>query len=163
MTSNKKEKDNYKVIAFNKSARFHYEIIETLEVGIVLMGSEVKSIRQSKVSINEAYIDTYSDEHISQGTLCLINSNISEYKFAHSFGHSEKRARPLLLRQKQQNKWADAKKKKGYTIIPLKMYFNARGKVKLEIALATGKKLHDKRETLKNRDWEREKNRLLKN
>ncbi|MBA4249310.1 MAG: SsrA-binding protein [Candidatus Puniceispirillum sp.] len=163
MSSNKKEKDNYKVIAFNKSARFHYEIIETLEAGIVLMGSEVKSIRQSKVSINEAYIDTYSDEHIPQGTLCLINSNISEYKFAHSFGHSEKRARPLLLRQKQQSKWTDAKKKKGYTIIPLKMYFNERGKVKLEIALATGKKLHDKRETLKNRDWEREKNRLLKN
>lgn len=163
MTSKKNQTDNYKVIAFNKSARFHYEIIETLEAGIILMGSEVKSLRQSKVSINEAYVDTYSDELIPQGTLCLINASISEYKYAHSFGHTEKRARPLLLRQKQKSKWAEAKKKKGYTIVPLRLYFNDRGKVKIEIALASGKKIHDKRETLKNRDWEREKNRLLKN
>ncbi len=149
--------DNYKVAAQNRRARFDYEIMETLEVGIVLTGTELKSLRQGKGSIAEAY----AGEML--GELYLFNANILEYNQAKHFNHEPKRPRKLLLRKKQLNKFLGAIRKKGLTLIPLVMYFNHKGRVKLSIALGRGKKNVDKRETIKERDWQRDKNRLLKN
>jgi SsrA-binding protein len=157
-----KPTDNMKVIAYNKRARFDYELIEIVEAGLVLMGSEVKSLRAGKTSINEAYIGEYLEEGEAQNSLCLINATISEYVQAAHFGHAPKRARRLLMRKRQLNKFMGSIRKKGLTIVPLRMYFNARGKVKLEIALAKGKQNHDKRASEKERDWNREKSRILK-
>jgi SsrA-binding protein len=146
-----------KVIADNRKARFNYEIGETLEAGIALTGSEVKSLRQGKATIAESYADA------KNGEIWLINANIPEYKQAGPFNnHAPKRPRKLLLHQRQINRLAGGVDREGMTIVPLKLYFNERGRAKLEIALAKGKKLHDKRETLKKRSWERERGRLLR-
>ncbi|MDP3371361.1 MAG: SsrA-binding protein SmpB [Candidatus Paracaedibacteraceae bacterium] len=160
--SKDKEKDNYKVVAHNKRARFDYELIETLEAGIMLMGSEVKSLRLGKTSINEAYIGEMTEEGADHCALYLINATISEYPQAHSFGHTEKRPRRLLVRKRQMNKFLGAIRKKGMTIVPLKLYFNAKGLAKMDIALAKGKQTHDKRAAIKDRDWNREKARVMK-
>lgn len=149
--------DNYKVAAQNKRARFDYEIMETLQVGIMLTGSEVKSLREGKGSIAEAHAGEM------QGELYLFNANIQEYKQANQFNHEPKRPRKLLLRKRELNKFLGAIRKKGLSIIPLVMYFNHRGIVKLEIALGRGKKNIDKRETIKERDWKRDQHRILKN
>lgn len=149
--------ENYKIAAQNKRARFDYEILETLQVGIMLTGSEVKSLREGKGSIAEAH----AGEML--GELYLFNANIPEYKQAGPFNHEPKRPRKLLLRKRELNKFLGAIRKKGLTIVPLVMYFNHKGIVKLEIALAKGKKTVDKRETIKERDWQRDKSRLLKN
>ena len=157
--------NNYKVIAQNKQARFNYELVEIIEAGIVLMGSEVKSLRLCKTSINESFVWEYK-EHITKTTfqgLFLLNATISEYPQAKNFGHTAKRPRALLLKKKQLAKFQSAIHKKGMTIVPLRLYFNNRGIAKLEIALAKGKQTHDKRQTLKDRDWNREKGRILKN
>jgi SsrA-binding protein len=146
-----------KVVADNRRARFNYEIGESFEAGIALTGSEVKSLRQGRATIAESYADARG------GEIWLINSNIPEYRQAGPFNnHPPKRARKLLLHARQINRLAGAVEREGMTIVPLKLYFNERGRAKLEIALAKGKKLHDKRETLKKRSWERERGRLLR-
>ena len=151
-----KPQPKFKVVADNRKARFNYEIGETFEAGIVLTGSEVKSLRAGKATIAEAYADACG------GEIWLINANIPEYLQAHRFNHAPKRARKLLLHQRQINRLAGAVEREGMTIVPLKLYFNDKGRAKLEIALARGKKLHDKRETEKKRSWERERGRLMR-
>ncbi len=151
-----KPERRFKVVADNRRARFNYEIGESFEAGIVLTGSEVKSLRAGKATIAESYADAKA------GEIWLINANIPEYKQAGPFNHAPKRPRKLLLHQRQINRLAGAVDREGMTIVPLKLYFNEKGRAKLEIALARGKKLHDKRETLKKRSWERERGRLLR-
>ena len=145
-----------RIIADNRKARFNYEIGETYEAGIALTGSEVKSLRAGKATIGESYADSRG------GEIWLINANIPEYLHANRFNHAPKRPRKLLLHARQINKLAGAVEREGMTIVPLKLYFNEKGRAKLEIALARGKKLHDKRETLKKRSWERERGRLMR-
>lgn len=150
-----------KLIAQNKKARFHYHIIETLEAGIILQGSELKSLRAGAVSIHESYAGEIAAD--GKVGVYLLNANIKEYDKAKYFNHEPKRARQLLLHKRQMNKLLGAIRKKGLTLVPLQLYFNERGRVKLEIALAKGKNVVDKRETIKKRDWDRSKARLLKN
>jgi SsrA-binding protein len=145
-----------KVVADNRRARFNYEIGDTFEAGIALTGSEVKSLRAGKATIAESYADARG------GELWLINSNIPEYLQASRFNHAPKRARKLLLQKREINRLVGAVEREGMTIVPLKLYFNEKGRAKIEIALARGKKLHDKRETLKKRSWERERGRLMR-
>jgi SsrA-binding protein len=151
-----KPERRFKLVADNRKARFNYEIGETFEAGIVLTGSEVKSLRAGRATIAESYADARA------GEIWLINSNIPEYQQAGRFNHSPKRPRKLLLHQRQINRLAGAVEREGMTVVPLKLYFNEKGRAKVEIALAKGKKLHDKRETLKRRSWERERGRLMR-
>jgi SsrA-binding protein len=151
-----KPERRYKLAADNRKARFHYEIGEVFEAGIALTGTEVKSVRAGKATIAESYADARG------GEIWLINATIPEYLQAHRFNHLPKRPRKLLLHKSQINKLAGAVEREGMTIVPLKLFFNERGRAKIEIALARGKKLHDKRETLKKRSWERERGRLLR-
>ncbi len=153
----KKKDDGFKIIADNRKARFAYAIDETLEAGIMLVGSEVKSLRTGKTTIGESYA------HAKDGELWLVNSYIPEYNQASRFNHEPKRARKLLVHKREAAKLAAAIQREGMTLIPLKMYFNAKGIAKLELGIAKGKKLHDKRETEKQRDWARDKARLLRN
>jgi SsrA-binding protein len=152
----KKKDDGFKIIADNRKARYAYAISETLEAGIMLMGSEVKSLRNGKTTIGESYA------HAKDGELWLVNCYIPEYTQASRFNHEPKRTRKLLVHKREAAKLAAAIQREGMTLIPLKMYFNAKGKAKLELGIAKGKKLHDKRETEKKRDWSREKGRLLR-
>ena len=151
-----KSKRAIKVVADNRKARFNYEIGEVFEAGLALTGSEVKSLRSGKATIAESYADTRGDE------IWLINSNIPEYLQAARFNHAPKRARKLLLHRRQIDKLLGAVEREGMTLVPLKLYFNEKGRAKIEIALGRGKKLHDKRETERKRSWEREKGRLLR-
>ncbi|MGB8998307.1 MAG: SsrA-binding protein SmpB [Pseudolabrys sp.] len=151
-----KPERSFKVVADNRKARFNYAIGETFEAGIVLTGSEVKSLRAGKATIAESYADARA------GELWLINSNIPEYLQASRFNHTPKRPRKLLLQKREINRLVGAVEREGMTIVPLKLYFNEKGRAKVEIALARGKKLHDKRETLKKRSWERERGRLMR-
>jgi SsrA-binding protein len=146
----------FKIVAENRKARFNYEIGEVFEAGIALSGTEVKSLRGGKATIAESYADT------RDGELWLINANIPEYLQANRYNHLPKRPRKLLLHKRQINRLAGAIEREGMTLVPLKLYFNDRGRAKIEIALARGKKLHDKRETEKKRSWQREKGRLLR-
>lgn len=146
----------YKIAADNRKARFNYEILEPFEAGIVLSGTEVKSLRGGKATIGESYAT------IENGELYLINAYIPEYLQANRFNHEPKRPRKLLLHRRQVDRLAVAIEREGLTIIPLKVFFNEKGRAKIEIALARGKKLHDKRETEKARDWKREQGRLLR-
>ena len=152
----KKDTSGRKIVAENRKARFNYSIGETFEAGLQLVGTEVKSLRQRKANIAESYVSP------ERGAIWLINSNIPEYAQANRFNHEPKRARKLLLHKKEVNKLSGAVQREGMTIVPLKLYFNERGMAKLELALAQGKKLHDKRETEKARDWQREKGRLMR-
>ena len=152
----KKEASNRKVVAVNRKARFNYEIGEPVEAGIALTGTEVKSLRESRANIAESYVSP------ENGEIWLINANIPEYKRASHFNHEPRRPRKLLLHRKEIGRLMGAVQREGMTIVPLKLYFNDRGRAKIEIALAKGKKLHDKRETEKKRDWQREKGRLLR-
>ncbi|RWY70807.1 SsrA-binding protein SmpB [Rhizobium leguminosarum] len=145
-----------KIVAENRKARFNYEIIDTYEAGIVLMGTEVKSLREGKANIAESYA---SDEG---GEIWLINSYLPEYLQANRFNHEPRRRRKLLLSGREIHRLRSAINREGMTLIPLKIYFNDRGRAKMELALAKGKKLHDKRESEKERDWNRQKSRLLK-
>lgn len=151
-----KPERRFKVVADNRKARFNYEIGETYEAGIALTGSEVKSLRAGKATIGESYGDARA------GEIWLINSNIPEYLQAHRYNHAPKRPRKLLLHKNQVNKLAGAVEREGMTIVPLKLYFNEKGRAKIEIALGKGKKLHDKRETIKKRSWDRERGRLMR-
>jgi SsrA-binding protein len=152
----KKKDDGTKIIAENRKARFAYAIESSLEAGIVLVGSEVKSLRGGKSTIAESYA------FAKDGELFLVNAYIPEYTQASRFNHEPKRTRKLLLRKSEINKLAAATQREGMTLIPLKMYFNAKGTAKLELGIAKGKKLHDKRETEKQRDWQRDKARLMR-
>jgi SsrA-binding protein len=152
----KKADDGTKMIADNRKARYAYAISDTLEAGIMLVGSEVKSLRSGKSTISESYA------HDKDGELWLVNAYIPEYTQASRFNHEPKRTRKLLVHKREAAKLAAAIQREGMTLIPLKMYFNAKGKAKLELGLAKGKKLHDKRETEKQRDWQRDKARLLR-
>jgi len=151
----KKERP-HKIVADNRRARFNYEIGETVEAGIALTGSEVKSLRQGRATIAESYADTRG------GEVWLVNANIPEYVQAGRFNHAPKRPRKLLLHRRQIDKLAGGVERDGMTIVPLRLYFNEKGRAKIELALARGKKLHDKRETEKKRSWEREKGRLMR-
>lgn len=152
-----KEQPNFKVVADNRRARFDYEIGETFEAGIALTGTEVKSLRTGKATIAESY--AHVDRH---GEAWLVNANIPEYLSGNRFNHEPKRLRKLLLKQRELAKLAQGVEREGMTIVPLRLYFNERGRAKLQIALGRGKKLHDKREVEKKRDWGREKSRLLR-
>jgi SsrA-binding protein len=154
--ASKKDNPNRKVIADNRKARFNYEIGETFEAGIQLLGTEVKSLRANKATIGEAYVSP------ENGEIWLINSFIPEYTQANQFNHDPRRHRKLLLHRREMTRLMNAVQREGMTIVPLKMYFNGRGMAKIEIALAKGKKIHDKRETEKKRDWQRQKARLLR-
>jgi SsrA-binding protein len=150
------KKAGYKVVADNRKARFHYEILDTYEAGIALTGTEVKSLRQGKATIGEAYAGPSGEE------LFLFNAYIPEYLQANRFNHETKRPRRLLLHRRQIDKLIGATQREGFTVVPLKMYFNERGRAKVELGLGRGKKLHDKRETEKKRDWERERARTMR-
>ena len=147
---------NFKVIADNRRARFNYEIGDVFEAGIALTGTEVKSLRTGKATIAESFASP------SGGELWLYNANIPEYLQANRFNHAPKRPRRLLLHKREIFKLAAAVEREGMTLVPLKLYFNPKGRAKVEIAIARGKKLHDKRETEKKRDWNRERGRLLR-
>jgi SsrA-binding protein len=151
-----KKPRTFKIIAENRKARFNYEIGEVVEAGIALTGTEVKSLRQGKATIAESYADARG------GEIWLVNSNIPEYLQASRFNHAPKRPRKLLLHRRQIDKLAAAVDREGMTIVPLKMFFNEKGRAKIEIALGRGKKLHDKRETEKKRSWDRERGRLMR-
>jgi len=152
-----KPERNYKIAADNRRARFDYEIGEVFEAGIMLTGTEVKSLRTGKATIAESYGSVDRN-----GEVYLINANIPEYLQANRFNHEPKRQRKLLLKMREIVKLAQGVEREGMTIVPMKIYFNERGRAKIEIALGRGKKLHDKRETSKERDWNREKSRLMK-
>jgi SsrA-binding protein len=147
---------NRKIIADNRQARFNYEIGEVFEAGISLSGTEVKSLRVGKATLGEAHAAAYN------GDLYLYNAYIPEYLAANRFNHETKRPRRLLLHRRQIDKLVAAVQREGMTVVPLKLYFNEQGRAKVEIALAKGKKLHDKRQAEKARDWGREKARLLR-
>jgi SsrA-binding protein len=151
-----KKPRTFKVIADNRKARFNYEIGEVVEAGIALTGTEVKSLRQGRANIAESYADAKG------GEIWLVNANIPEYLQASRFNHAPKRPRKLLLHRRQINKLAAAVDREGMTIVPLKLFFNDKGRAKIEIALGRGKKLHDKRESEKKRGWERERGRLMR-
>jgi SsrA-binding protein len=145
-----------RVVADNRKARFHYEIGEVYEAGLALTGTEVKSLRQGKATIAESYAAE------QDGELWLYNAFIPEYLQANRFNHSPRRPRKLLLHAREINKLRGAVEREGMTIVPLKLYFNHKGRAKIELAVARGKKLHDKRETEKQRSWQRERARLLR-
>ena len=156
MAKDAKAKGGYKVVADNRKARFHYEILDTFEAGIALTGTEVKSLRGGKATIGEAYAGPSGEE------LFLFNAYIPEYLQANRFNHETKRPRRLLLHRRQIDKLIGATQREGFTVVPLKMYFNERGRAKVELGLGRGKKLHDKRETEKRRDWDRERARVMR-
>ncbi|ABA80066.1 SsrA-binding protein SmpB [Rhodobacter sphaeroides] len=147
---------NSKLIAENRRARFDYFIEEEIEAGIMLLGSEVKSLRQGGSNIGESYAS------VEEGELWLINGYIAPYLQAKTWGHEERRKRKLLVSRRELARLWTATAREGMTIVPIRMYFNDRGIVKLKIGIAKGKKLSDKRETSAKRDWSREKQRLLK-
>jgi SsrA-binding protein len=151
-----KDNPNYKVVAENRRARFDYAIEDDLECGIILEGSEVKSLRQGGANIAESYAT------VDNGELWLINAYVAPYEQAKTFQHEERRRRKLLVSRKELARLWNETQRKGMTLVPLVLYFNHRGMAKLKIGIAKGKKTHDKRETQAKRDWQRQKQRLLK-
>jgi SsrA-binding protein len=145
-----------KLIAENRRARFDYFLDETIEAGLALTGSEVKALREGRANIAESYVGVEGRE------LALINAHIPEYGPANRFNHQPRRLRKLLMHRKQIDKLIGAAQREGRTLVPTRLYFNDRGMVKLEVALARGKKAHDKRATESERDWKREQGRLLR-
>jgi len=145
-----------KVVADNRKARHLYFIDSTIEAGLALTGSEVKSLRTGKANIGESYAQA------KDGEILLVNSYIPEYTMANRFNHEPRRVRKLLVHKSELRRLASAVQREGMTLVPLRLYFNLRGVAKVELGLARGKKLHDKRETEKARDWARDKARLLR-
>jgi SsrA-binding protein len=156
MNQVRKADPNSKVAAENRKARFNYEVLDTLEAGLVLSGTEVKSLRGGHANIQESYAS------FEGGEIWLINSYLPEYLQANRFNHEPRRRRKLLVSKREMARLSQSIEREGMTLVPLKIYFNDRGRAKLLLAIARGKKLHDKRETEKQRDWNREKGRLLK-
>lgn len=152
-----KKVDNYKVISKNRSALYDFFIEDVLEAGIVLKSSEVKSIRLGKANISDSFAEVKEEE------IFLMGCHISEYKNATRFNHYPTRPRKLLLHRSEINKLLGKVKRKGYTLIPMKLYFNKKNIIKLELGLAIGKKTHDKRASVKEREWNIAKQRILKN
>ncbi|CUH82605.1 SsrA-binding protein SmpB [Tropicibacter naphthalenivorans] len=155
MAKKPKSDPNYKIIAENRRARYDYSIVDDLECGIILSGSEVKSMRENNTNIAESYAA------VEDGELWLVNSYIAPYERA-MFGHEERRRRKLLVSKKELSRLWNETQRKGMTLVPLVMYFNHKGIAKIKIGIAKGKKNHDKRETEAKRDWGRQKQRLLK-
>jgi SsrA-binding protein len=151
-----RKQEGIKVVADNRRARFDYEILQAFEAGIELKGSEVKSLRLGRTNLAESYAA------MKGGELYLLNCNIPEYREANRFNHEPKRPRKLLLHGKEIGKLANGVLREGLTIVPLKLFFNRRGRAKVDIALAKGKKLHDKREAIKERSWDRERARIMR-
>lgn len=156
MAQKKKSDPNSKVIAENRRARREYAIEDELECGIVLMGSEVKSLRQGQANIAESYAA------VEDGELWLVNASIAPYDRARNFGHEERRKRKLLVSKKELSRLWNATQRKGMTLVPLVLYFNDKGLAKLKIGIARGKKLHDKRADEAKRDWNLQQRRLLR-
>ncbi len=154
--SKSKPEPGRKIVADNRKARFNFEIMDTFEAGLALVGTEVKSLRAGKASLGESYASAEG------GALWLVNCNIPEYANASRANHEPKRPRKLLMHKREIDRLTGAIQREGLTLIPLKLYFNARGIAKLELALARGKKLHDKRQTEKDRTWQRDKARLMR-
>ncbi|HYD24170.1 MAG TPA: SsrA-binding protein SmpB [Croceibacterium sp.] len=148
--------DKVKTVAENRRARFEYFIEDKFEAGIALSGTEVKSLRTGEGSIAEAYAE------VRDGQAWLVNANIPEFSHGNRFNHEPKRPRKLLLHQREIERMIGAVERKGMTMVPLSIYFNARGRAKVELALAKGKQTHDKRQTIKDRDWKRDQARLLR-
>ncbi len=156
MAKPKKADPNNKTIAENRRARFNYAVEETFEAGIVLVGTEVKALREGQANIAESYAAIENEE------LMLINANIPIYAPASQFNHLPTRPRKLLMKRRELNKLMAETQRKGRTIVPLKMYFNDKGRVKLLVGVATGKDNRDKRDSVKKRDWQRDKARLMR-
>ena len=150
------EFDKKKIVAENRRARFDYAIETTYEAGIALTGTEVKSLRFGEGSIAESYAEVRGEE------VWLVNSNVPEFSHGNRFNHEAKRPRKLLLHEREINKLHGAVAREGMTLVPLMIYFNSRGRAKVELALAKGKKAHDKRDSIKERDWKREQGRILR-
>ena len=151
----KKPELGHTVVAQNRKARHNYFIEETMEAGLSLTGTEVKSLRGGRSSIAESYVTE------DGGEAWLVNADIPEYASGNRFNHERKRPRKLLLHKRQINVLIGAIQREGRTVVPLQVYFNERGMAKVEIALATGKQAHDKRQSIKDRDWKRQRARLL--
>ncbi|WP_152435823.1 SsrA-binding protein SmpB [Erythrobacter sp. THAF29] len=151
-----KEFDKQKVVAENRRARFDYHIEDKYEAGIALQGTEVKALRAGEATIAESYAE------VKDGEVWLINSNIPEYSHGNRLNHEPRRPRKLLLNSREINKLFGAVERKGMTLVPLSIYFNGQGRAKVELALAKGKQAHDKRQTIKERDWKRDKARLMR-
>jgi SsrA-binding protein len=148
--------DKKKIVAENRRARYDYAIEDTYEAGIALTGTEVKSLRFGEGSIAESYAE------VKDGEVWLINANIPEFSHGNRFNHEPKRPRKLLLHEREIGKMFGAVARKGMTLVPLSIYFNSRGRAKVELALALGRKSHDKREHEKEKDWKREQGRLMR-
>lgn len=152
-----KKEDNHKVVAENRRARYEYRIEDTWEAGIALTGTEVKSLRSGQANIAESYASA------EDGGIMLINAYIPEYRNAGTFfQHDPRRPRRLLLKVREIHKLRIAIERQGMTLVPLEIYFNERGRAKLKLALAQGKKFHDKREDIKKREWQRQKARIMR-
>ena len=148
--------DKQKIVAENRKARFNYFIEETFEAGLALSGTEVKSLRFGEGSIAESYAE------VRDGQVWLVNANIPEFSHGNRFNHEPKRPRKLLLHAREIEKFVGAVERKGMTLIPLSVYFNTRGRAKVELALAKGKNVADKRATIKERDWKRDQQRIMR-
>jgi SsrA-binding protein len=151
----KKPDLGHTVVAQNRKARHNYFLEETFEAGLSLTGTEVKSLRGGRSTIAESYITAL------EGEAWLVNATIPEYAAGNRFNHEPRRPRKLLLHRSQVSKLIGAIQREGRTVVPLQIYFNPKGRAKIEIALATGKKAHDKRQSIKERDWQRQRSRLL--
>jgi SsrA-binding protein len=156
MAQKKNADPNYKVVAENRRARVDYAIEDDIECGIILQGSEVKSLRENSANIAESYAA------VEDGELWLVNSYIAPYEQAKTWGHEERRRRKLLVSKKELSRMWNDTQRKGMTLVPMVLYFNHKGLAKLKIGIAKGKKLHDKRATEAKRDWGRQKQRLLR-
>ena len=149
-----------KTVADNRRARYEYHVGDVIQAGLVLQGTEVKALREGKANIAESYCAPESGPNGTE--FYLVNANIPEYSGGNRENHQPKRNRKLLLHKRQVASLTGAVERKGYTVVPLKLYFDPKGRVKLDIALAEGKQNHDKRATEKKRDWDRQKQRLLR-
>ena len=148
--------DKYRVAADNRRAKFDYHIEDTYEAGLALQGTEVKALRAGEASIKESYAE------VRDGQVWLINANIPEYSHGNRLNHEPRRPRKLLLHSREIERMFGAVERKGMTLVPLSVYFNRTGRAKVELALAKGKQAHDKREAVKDRDWKRDKARLMR-
>ena len=148
--------DKQKIVAENRRARFDYAIEEKFEAGLALQGTEVKALRAGEASIAESYAE------VRDGEVWLINANVPEYSHGNRLNHEPRRPRKLLLNAREISKLFGAVERKGMTLVPLSIYFNKKGRAKVELALAKGKQAHDKRQSIKERDWKRDKARLMR-
>lgn len=148
--------DKLKIVAENRRARFDYYIEDTFEAGLALQGTEVKALRAGEASIAESYAE------VKGGQVWLVNANIPEYSHGNRLNHEPRRPRKLLLHEREIEKLFGAVERKGMTLVPLSIYFNRTGRAKVELALAKGKQTHDKRATIKERDWKRDKARVMR-